>query len=130
MIEVDGILGNRWPPIHMMRGIAVAFDYPFASADSTSLAQNGWRYDSPIETLIGDAWRGRRAYADSLERDPHTISVCQGMSHDHRLLVRKKRRIGIVDQLVTRLLTSLGYGEGMAIFVAAVRSAHSRDGMP
>jgi hypothetical protein len=68
MEDVDKLLGNRWPPLHMMRGVAVAFDYPFASADSTSLAQNGWRYDSPIDTLAGDSWRGRNAYADKLER--------------------------------------------------------------
>ena len=46
---------------------AVARDYPFDSADSTSLAQNGWRYDSPMDELLGDNWRGRRAYADRLE---------------------------------------------------------------
>jgi hypothetical protein len=67
MEEVARALGNRWPPIHMMRGTRVAFDYPFASADSTSLAQNGWRYDSPLETALGNRWNGRRAYADALE---------------------------------------------------------------
>lgn len=66
MHEVDQALGNRWPVIHMMRGTAVAFDYPFASADSTSLAQNGWRYDTALD--FGDRWAGRRAYADRLER--------------------------------------------------------------
>ncbi len=65
MEEVGRFLGNDWPPIHMMRGIAVAADYPFVSADATSLAQNGHRYDSP---LLGDGWRGRNAYADHLER--------------------------------------------------------------
>lgn len=72
MREVRKLLGKDWPPIHMMRGIAVAWDYPFASADATSLAQNGWRYDSPIDTLLGDPWRGRRAYADALERNTDT----------------------------------------------------------
>lgn len=65
MAEVDRALGNRWPVIHMMRGVAVALDYPFASADSTSLAQNGWRYDTPLG--FADRWAGRRAYADKLE---------------------------------------------------------------
>lgn len=65
MEEVDRALGNRWPVLHMMRGIAVAFDYPFASADATSLAQNGWRYDTAFD--FGDRWAGRRAYADRLE---------------------------------------------------------------
>lgn len=65
MEEVSKALGNRWPVLHMMRGVQVAFDYPFASADSTSLAQNGWRYDSPL--FNDDRWAGRRAYADCLE---------------------------------------------------------------
>ncbi len=67
MAEVDKALGNRWPNIHMMRGIAVARMWPFTSADGTTLAQNGWRYDSPIDECTGDRWRGRRAYADRLE---------------------------------------------------------------
>lgn len=62
MEEVSALFGNRWPVIHMMRGTAVARDYPFHSADSTSLAQNGHRYDLP-----GDNWAGRIAYADRLE---------------------------------------------------------------
>lgn len=66
MDDVATLFGNRWPVIHMMRGVAVAQDYPFASADSTSLAQNGWRYDSPLYSC--DRWRGRHAYADALER--------------------------------------------------------------
>lgn len=67
MDEVAALLGATWPPIHMMRGVAVAFDYPFASADSTSLGQNGHRYDSPFDLIWGDRWAGRRAYADRLE---------------------------------------------------------------
>lgn len=67
MDEVSAFLGNRWPVLHMMRGTAVALDYPFHSADSTSLAQNGHRYDSPMDEMMGDRWRGRRAYADRLE---------------------------------------------------------------
>ena len=68
MGEVATLLGNRWPPLHMMRGVKVAHDYPFTSADSTSLAQNGWRYDSPMDELWGRPWQGRTAYADRLER--------------------------------------------------------------
>lgn len=67
MDQVAALFGNRWPSLHMLRGVAVAFDYPFASADSTSLAQNGWRYDRPMDALLGDRWRGRTAYADRLE---------------------------------------------------------------
>jgi len=73
MAEVDQALGNRWPEIHMMRGVAVAFDYPFGSADSTSLAQNGWRYDTKFD--FGDKWRGRRDYANRLERK----GICEGL---------------------------------------------------
>ncbi len=65
MEDVSKALGNHWPVLHMMRGTAVAFDYPFTSADSTSLAQNGWRYDTAFD--FGDRWAGRRAYADTLE---------------------------------------------------------------
>lgn len=65
MEEVARALGNRWPVLHMMRGIAVAQMYPFASADGTTLAQNGWRYDTSFD--FGDRWAGRRAYADRLE---------------------------------------------------------------
>lgn len=65
MEEVAKALGNRWPVLHMMRGTAVTSLYPFHSADSTSLAQNGWRYDSRLFTA--DRWTGRRAYADALE---------------------------------------------------------------
>jgi hypothetical protein len=65
MDEVGEALGNHWPVLHMLRGTAVAQDYPFHSADSTSLAQNGWRYDTAFD--FGDRWAGRRTYADKLE---------------------------------------------------------------
>lgn len=78
MDEVGRLFGNTWHPTHMLRGIAVAQDYPFLSADSTSLAQNGWRYDSSLDTLLGEPWRGRRAYADRLERG----GVCRPLSGD------------------------------------------------
>lgn len=65
MDEVARALGNRWPVLHMMRGTQVAFDYPFTSADSTSLAQNGWKYDTALD--FGDRWAGRKTYADKLE---------------------------------------------------------------
>jgi hypothetical protein len=68
MDEVAVLMGNAWHPLHMLRGTAVAFDYPFISADSTSLAQNGHRYDSPMEAVWGGQWAGRQAYADRLEK--------------------------------------------------------------
>ncbi len=78
MAEVDRALGNRWPNIHMMRGIAVARMWPFTSADGTTLAQNGWRYDSPLD--FGDKWAGRRAYADTLESG----GILPGLSRTRR----------------------------------------------
>lgn len=76
MDEVAQLMGNRWHPLHMLRGIKVAHDYPFVSADSTSLAQNGHRYDPDLRQadlfadMPLDRWDGRRAYADRLERRP------------------------------------------------------------
>lgn len=72
MDEVSAFLGNRWPVLHMMRGVAVAGDYPFDSADSTSLAQNGHRHDWRDNTICmfngpRQKWFGRREYADKLE---------------------------------------------------------------
>lgn len=91
MEEVAQLLGNRWPPLHMMRGISVAFDYPFASADSTSLAQNGWRYDDPIdERIFGDKWFGRRAYADALEQRPDAKRVRSTVPPDSRGAERRR----------------------------------------
>lgn len=63
--ELDKAFGNRWPVIHMMRGIAVKDHWPFATVDGTTLAQNGWRYDTGFD--FGDRWAGRRAYAERLE---------------------------------------------------------------
>ena len=65
MDEVARAFGNRWPMLHMMRGLAVLPMYPFASADGTTLAQNGWRYDAGFD--FGDPWRGRKTYADRIE---------------------------------------------------------------
>ncbi len=71
MDEVADLMGNRWHPLHMLRGVAVGGDYPFVSCDSTSLAQNGHRYDwmdRPTLVEPEERWRGRRLYADKLER--------------------------------------------------------------
>ena len=81
MEAVDKAFGNRWPVIHMMRGIAVAQMYPFASVDGTTLAQNGHRYDSYLDTTLGDRWRGRRAYADRLESGGG-VAVGEGFNGD------------------------------------------------
>lgn len=72
MEEVSAALGNRWPVLHMMRGVMVAHDYPFDSADSTSLAQNGHRHDYKDERydMFGnppEKWYGRNEYANNLE---------------------------------------------------------------
>lgn len=63
MDEVNAILGNQWPKLHMLRGVKEAFRYPFDSADSTSLGQNGWRHD--WRDVM--PWSGRAWYADRLE---------------------------------------------------------------
>lgn len=71
MDEVASLFGNRWPIIHMLRGIKVGGEYPFVSCDSTSLAQNGHLYDWRDEPDLfwqQESWRGRREYADRLER--------------------------------------------------------------
>lgn len=72
MEQVSRLFGNQWHPIHMLRGVAVAFDYPFLSADSTSLAQNGHRYDwldAQGDMFLQESkWKGRHLYADRLER--------------------------------------------------------------
>lgn len=65
MEDVSKALGNRWPVIHMMRGVKVAQDYPFASADSTSLGQNGNKYDKGLQ--LSDGFEGMRMYAEKLE---------------------------------------------------------------
>lgn len=79
MEEVSRALGNRWPVLHMMRGTAVAYDYPFYSADSTSLAQNGWRYDTPLYTE--EKWKGRKTYAEKLENPDWSRSRVLRRSH-------------------------------------------------
>jgi hypothetical protein len=73
MNEVSKAFGNTWPKIHMMRGLKVAFDYPFHSADGTTLAQNGHRYDTTLN--FGDKWRGRRDYADKIENPNRRKSI-------------------------------------------------------
>lgn len=55
------------PVIHMLRGTAVADLYPFASADSSSLGQNGHRYHAPLFAGSDDEFGGSVAYADRLE---------------------------------------------------------------
>lgn len=66
--EIEAELGSDiWSKVHMLRGIAVAFELDFAGADSSSLGQNGHRYDSGMDGLFGEKWRGRNAYADKLE---------------------------------------------------------------
>ncbi len=65
--EVDAALGNRPPLLHQFRGILVAQLIEFiASADATTLAQNGHRYDGKFPNF-DPTFLGRRAYADRLE---------------------------------------------------------------
>jgi hypothetical protein len=68
MDEVTALMGSRWHPLHMLRGVAVGGDYPFVSCDSTSLAQNHHRYRMRLFAGTPDEWSGVCAYADKLER--------------------------------------------------------------
>lgn len=68
MDEVAALMGNRWHPLHMLRGVAVGGDYPFTSCDSTSLAQNHHRYRARLFAGTVEEFRGAAAYADRLER--------------------------------------------------------------
>lgn len=84
MAEVARAIGNIWPEVHMMRGAAVAFDYPFGSADTSSLGKNGHEYDESLD--FGDPWRGRRTYADALEAG----GILPGMSRPRRAVRRAR----------------------------------------
>lgn len=70
MDEAFDMIASRHPRavIHMLRGLAVARWYPFASADATSLAQNLHRYRAPLFAGTPDEFRHVAAYADRLER--------------------------------------------------------------
>lgn len=59
---------HRDPVIHMLRGVDVAHLYPFSSADSSSLGQNGHRYRSPLFPDDAQTFAGSVAYAQRLER--------------------------------------------------------------
>lgn len=81
MDEVAAAFGNHWPPIHMMRGVLVAREYPFTSADATSGGQNGHRYDFKLDQdRVLDRWAGRRAYLDRLERGDFPVRVRSKLS--------------------------------------------------
>jgi hypothetical protein len=80
MDEVSALMGNTWHPLHMLRGTLVAQQFPFVSVDSTSLAQNGHRYDwqdRQVDILDGGeaSWRGRNRYADRLEQGHFAAGV-------------------------------------------------------
>lgn len=69
MRKVWEILGRRrcLPVIHMLRGTDVADLFPFHSADSSSLGQNGHRYKMPLFQGTNDEFSGVIAYAERLE---------------------------------------------------------------
>lgn len=85
MDEIAVALGNDWPVLHMMRGVLVAREYPFKSADATSNGQNGHRYD---DKMFNEGFRGRAAYADRLERGDFPIRVRSKM-HRNREAARR-----------------------------------------
>lgn len=59
---------HKDPVVHMLRGTDVADLYPFHSADSSSVGQNGHRYSAPLFAGTDEEHRGSGAYADVLER--------------------------------------------------------------
>jgi hypothetical protein len=81
MDEVASVLGNQWPVIHMMRGVMVAREFPFHSADSTSLAQNGHLYDHKLWP-IPERYAGRIAYADKLEQGNWTGKIWRDLQRN------------------------------------------------
>lgn len=86
MEEVARLMGNTWHPLHMLRGTLVAWQFPFISVDSTSLAQNGHRYDED-----GDNYAGRSRYADRLEAGHFTHRLCRKMQRN-RFAAQRPRR--------------------------------------
>lgn len=86
MDEVAKLMGNTWHPLHMLRGTLVARQFPFISVDSTSLAQNGHRYDDE-----GDNYAGRARYADRLEAGNFTHRLCRKMQRNRWAAQRPPR---------------------------------------
>jgi hypothetical protein len=54
MDEVAAMLGNCWPKLHMLRGVAVAFDYPFRQRRQHQL---GAKWVETRQPDRHDAWR-------------------------------------------------------------------------
>ncbi|WP_152682344.1 hypothetical protein [Sphingopyxis sp. C-1] len=117
MDEVAALMGNTWHPLHMLRGILVARQYPFVSVDSTSLAQNGHRYDQrdqQVDILDYEQgsdgiwrWRGRNAYADRLEQGHFTSGII-GKMRANRATARRGRDTSPVRLAVERGPLQLG----------------------
>lgn len=111
MDEVARLMGNTWHPLHMLRGILVAREYPFISVDSTSLAQNGHRYD--WQDKQDDAfepaklWNGRNSYADRLERG-HFSQRVQATLRANRATVSRTRDAQAFRRAVEQPALQLG----------------------
>lgn len=111
MDELARAIGNQWPVTHMMRGTLVAREYPFTTADSTSLAQNGHRYDyqdgQHDAFLASGRWSGRNRYADRLERG-HFAPGVVGSLRANRAAARRVRDTPAVRCPVERRALQLG----------------------
>lgn len=117
MEEVDRLMGNTWHYLHMLRGILVAREFPFVKVDSTSLAQNGHRYDwldQQPDILDYEQgadgiwrWRGRNAYADRLEQG-HFAPNILGTLRSNRAAARRGRDASPVRLAVERGSLQLG----------------------
>lgn len=111
MEEVARLMGNTWHPLHMLRGTLVARQFPFISVDSTSLAQNGHRYDyqdgQQDAFLAAGKWNGRNRYADRLERG-HFSPAVLGSLRANRTAARRGRDAPAVRCPVERGAMQLG----------------------
>lgn len=102
MDEVAQLMGGAWHPLHMLRGILVAREYPFVKADATTLAQNGHRYDwqDGQHDAFDPArrWKGRNAYADRLEQGHFAARVRATLSAN-RAAARRSRSAPLIGRV-------------------------------
>lgn len=80
MCEVWEVLGRRryMPETHMLRGTAVSGLFPFSSADSSSVAQNGHIHRKKALALFPENF-GAADYADKLEAAAHQVLIGREM---------------------------------------------------
>ncbi|ODU22796.1 MAG: hypothetical protein ABS87_01100 [Sphingomonas sp. SCN 67-18] len=164
MDDVCKLFGNQWPETHMLRGVAVAHDYPFrrsrqqrpwSKRSSSRLARqstghvqrtDGRKMVRPtmvrksVGSFSAQSLRPRRqAMAEDITVSADMSPIdwrASGMMTPDRFSAECRRIITdhqgheahrMLDLLTNEVLSSLGYGEGIAIFEAAVREWHRSD---